>query len=161
MPLEVGQEAPDFELPLKPGEAPLRLGDYKGEKPVVILFFPLAFSPVCTREVIEVANGYQGWKDLEVEVLGISVDSPFVTRKFAKECGAHFPILSDFNRTVTREYGVLCPDYYGLENVAHRAAFVVDRDGTIVYSWMTEDSSVMPDFEEVRKAIRNAAAQVS
>ncbi len=161
MPLEVGRKAPDFELPLKPGEAPLRLSDYRGDRAVVILFFPLAFSPVCTEEVIEVVNGYREWTDLEAEVIGISVDSPFVTEKFADECGATFPILSDFNRTATRAYDVLCTDYCGLTDVANRAAFVVDRDGAIVYSWMSEDPTVLPNFSALKAALRDAASAMA
>ncbi len=159
MPLTVGEQAPDFELPLKPGEAPLRLSDYRGEKPVVLLFFPLAFSPACSKEFSTLANGYGEWKELDAEIIGISVDSPFVTQKFAQEVGAQFPIVSDFNKTVTDAYGVRCQDFFGLEGVANRSCFVLDRDGKVVYSWMSEDSGVMPDFGAIRDAVREADEQ--
>lgn len=156
MALPVGSEAPEFELPLKPGEAPLRLEDYRGEKVVVLLFFPLAFSSVCTDEMCSVAEDYGRWKEMDAEVIGISVDSPFANQKFAEECGATFPIVSDFNREAARAYDVLNEDYYGLEGVAYRSAFVVARDGTIVYAWETEDAGVVPDFEEILEAVEGA-----
>lgn len=156
MALPVGSEAPEFELPLKPGEAPLRLADYRGEKVVVLLFFPLAFSSVCTDEMCSVAEDYGRWKEMDAEVIGISVDSPFANQKFAEECGATFPIVSDFNREAVRAYDVLNEDYYGLQGVAYRSAFVVARDGTIVYAWETEDASVMPDFEAILEAVEGA-----
>lgn len=157
MALSVGEQAPDFELPLKPKEAPLRLEDYHGEKVVVLLFFPLAFSAVCTDEMCRIAESYARWRELDAEVIGISVDSPFANQKFAEECGAHFPILSDFNREVIDAYGVKNEDYYGLKDVAYRSVFVIDRGGTIVYAWNTTDSSVMPDFDEVMRAVEDAA----
>ena len=157
MPLSEGQEAPDFALPLEPGEAPLRLSDYLGEKPLVILFFPLAFSDVCTEEMRLVAEDYDRWRELDAQVIAISVDSPFVNRKFAEECGVPFPILSDFNREAVEDYGVNNPDYFGLEDVAHRSAFVIDRGGTVVYSWMSEDADILPDLDAVREAVAEAA----
>lgn len=153
-PLSVGSAAPPFELTLKPGEAPLRLADYQGEKPVVLLFFPLAFSSVCTTELRQAAQEYASWKELGTEIVGISVDSPFVNQKFAEECEAPFPIVSDFNRTVVTAYGVRNDDFFGMEGVSNRAAFVVDREGRVVYSWMSEDASVLPDFPAIREAVK-------
>lgn len=155
MALSVGDTAPDFALPLKLGEAPLRLSDYRGEKPVVLLFFPLAFSPTCTDEFSAMAEDYRRWKELGAEIIGVSVDSPFVTQKFAADCGADFPIVSDFNRTATEAYEVLNEDFFGLRGVAHRSAFVLDRQGTVVYSWMSEDASKLPPFDEIRQALEH------
>ena len=156
MALPVGSEAPGFELPLKPGEAPLRLEDYRGEKVVVLLFFPLAFSSVCTDEMCSVAADYDRWKELDAEVIGISVDSPFANQRFAEECGADFPIVSDFNRDAAEAYDVLNEDYFGLEGVAYRSAFVIGRDGTIVYAWESDDAGVMPDFDAIMAAVEEA-----
>lgn len=157
MPLSVGETAPDFALPLVPGEAPLRLSDYRGHRPVVLLFFPLAFSGVCTEEMTLVAEDYERWTDLDAEMIGVSVDSPFVNQRFAEECGAPFPIVSDFNRTTVDDYGVRNDDYFGLVGVANRSAFVIDREGTVVYSWMSVDSSVLPDFDAVRSALEECS----
>lgn len=153
-PLSVGSAAPPFALTLKPGEAPLRLADYQGEKPVVLLFFPLAFSSVCTSEFRQAAQEYESWKALGTEIVGISVDSPFVNQKFADECGAPFPIVSDFNRTAVTAYGVRNDNFFGMEGVSNRAVFVVDREGKVAYSWMTEDASVLPDFQAIRAAVK-------
>ncbi len=153
MALDVGATAPDFELPLKLGEPPVRLGDYRGEKPVVLLFFPLAFSSVCTVEMCTVAENYSAWQELNAEVIGISVDSPFANQKFAEDCGATFPILSDFNKSTSEAYGVLNDEFAGLQGVSKRAAFVVDRDGSISYAWVTEDPAVMPDFDAIMQAL--------
>lgn len=153
MPLSKGEKAPDFALPLEPGEAPLRLSDYRGQKPVVVLFFPLAFSGTCTREMRLVADDYERWRSLDAEVLGISVDSPFVNRKFAEETGAPFPILSDFNREATDAFGVRDDDFHGLEGVSKRSAFVVDPGGEIVYAWCSDDASKLPDFDEIHGAV--------
>jgi peroxiredoxin len=156
-PLPPGDPAPDFALVAKPRAAPVKLADFKGKKPVVLLFFPVAFSAVCTDEMCSVAESYARWEALDAQVLGISVDSPYANAQFAEQCGASFPILSDFNRDVIRAYGVLNPDFHGLKDVAYRSAFVVGRDGKIAYSWVSEDASVMPPFEEIHAAVEAAA----
>lgn len=156
MPPEIGDPAPDFALPLKPGEAPLRLSDYRGQRKVVLLFFPLAFSSTCTEEMCAVAESYGRWTELDAEVVGISVDSPFVNRRFAEECACPFPVVSDFNREASEAYGVLYRDYHGLRGVSKRAAFVVDREGRVAYAWVSDDASRLPPFAEIREAARSA-----
>lgn len=148
----VGTVAPDFSLAPAPGPDRVRLSELRG-RPVVILFFPLAFSDKCTEEMCSVAGDWQRWEDLDAQVLGISVDSPFVSRKFAQETGVPFPILSDFNKDASSAYGVLYPEYYGMRGVSKRAAFVVDAEGRIAYSWVSEDSGVLPPLEEIRQAV--------
>lgn len=157
MTVPVGDAAPEFALPLEPGEAPLRLSDYIGERPVVLLFFPLAFSDVCSEEMRRVAADYDRLHELGAEVIGISVDSPFVNRRFADECAVPFPIVSDFNRQAVEAYGVRNDDFYGLEGVANRSAFVIDRDGRVAYAWTSDDASVLPDLDEIRRAVEAAA----
>ena len=155
--LEPGTAAPDFELTFRPKTAPVRLADFKGKKPVVLLFFPVAFSAVCTDEMCQVAESYARWESLDAQVLGISVDSPYANAQFAEHCGASFPILSDFNRDVIRAYGVLNPDFHGLKDVAYRSAFVIDRKGNVAYRWTSEDAAVMPPFDEIHAAVQSAA----
>ncbi len=111
---------------------------------MVLLFFPLAFSGVCTEELCRVAEDWSRWEELGASVLGISVDSPFVNRRFAEETKVPFPLLSDFNKDASSAYGVLYPDYFGLQGVSKRSAFVVDRDGKIGYAWVSEDADVLP-----------------
>jgi glutaredoxin-dependent peroxiredoxin len=158
MALQVGDPAPDFALSLTPGEAPLRLSDYLGEHPVVLLFFPLAFSPACTDEMFLAADRYESLKKAGARVVAISVDSPFVTERFANECGVAFPIVSDFNREAAEDYDVLLEDFFGLEGVARRAVFVVDRDGRIAYVWESDpDGSEQPDMDRVQAEIERVS----
>jgi peroxiredoxin len=157
-PLPVGTKAPDFALPLRVGEAPLRLSDYLGERSVVILFFPLAFSGVCTQEMCQVQEELGAWGELDATVLGISVDSIWVTQRFAAEHNLTYPILSDFNKEAMTAYGVRNDDFFGMRGVANRSVFVVDREGSIVYSWMSEDADILPDFQAVQEVLKTAQA---
>lgn len=147
-----GDPAPAFALPEAPGKI-VDLAGRIGERPVVLLFFPLAFSSVCTAEMCAVRDDWSAWEDLDADILGISVDSPFVTRKFKEDNRLPFPVLSDFNREAARAYDVLYEDYFGLRGVAKRAVFVIDRDGRIAYRWVSEDSGVEPDYGEVKAAV--------
>jgi peroxiredoxin len=155
MQLSRGDSAPGFALPAAPGEV-VDVGARIGERPIVLLFFPLAFSSVCTEEMCAVRDDWSAWTELEADVFGISVDSPFVTRRFREELGLPFPLLSDFNHDVGAAYGVLYEDYFGLRGVARRAAFVVGTDGRIAYAWVSEGDDVLPDFGEVKAAVRDA-----
>ena len=157
MPISVGDTAPDFELVHRIGEPSVRLSKYRGEKPVVLLFFPLAFSSVCTDELCAVADDYSAWTDLNAEVIGVSVDSPFVNQRFAKECGAEFPVLSDFNTEASTAYGVRNDDFFGMKGVANRSAFVVDAEGTVRYAWVSEDAGILPDFDEIKGVVGSLA----
>jgi peroxiredoxin len=153
MPLAVGDQAPDFALPPAPGPDLVTLSSFRDQSNVVLLFFPLAFSSVCTEEMCTVAEDYPAWTALDAQVIGVSADSPFVTRKFAVETGADFPIVSDFNKEAMREFDVMYEDYFGLRGVAKRAAFVVDKDGVIRYAWVAEDDGVLPDFAEIKAVV--------
>ena len=148
----VGTVAPDFTLTRRIGEDPVRLSDYRGERAVVVLFFPLAFSGVCTDEMCHVAETYDRWQTLNAEILGISIDSPWVNARFAEETGAPFPILSDFNKETSAGYGVLNDNFFGMRGVADRSAFLIDRDGVIRYAWTSADADLMPPFDEIEKA---------
>ena len=156
MPLSVGTLAPDFALPVKPREDPLRLADYKGERSVVLMFFPLAFSSTCTAQMCAVAENYSAWEALDAEVIGISIDSPWVNQKFAAECGATFPIASDFNKDVSAAYDALYDEMMGMKGVTRRVVYVIDRLGTIVFAWEGEHAGIMPDFEEIMAAVEAA-----
>lgn len=156
MPLSVGTTAPDFELTVRHGEPPIRLSDYRGEKIVVLLFFPLAFSSTCTAEMCAVAENYSAWQALDAEVIGISIDSPFVNVKFAEECGAEFPIASDFNKDVSASYDALYDELLGFKGVTRRVVYVIDRAGVITYAWEGDNAGVMPDFAEIMAAVEAA-----
>ena len=155
MAVRAGDAAPTFQLPQGPGEM-VDLAEYIGREKVVLLFFPLAYSSVCTEELCTISRDWRAWEDLGARVFGISIDSPFVTQRFRADEGIRFPLLSDFNKRVAAEYGVLYDDFYGLAGVAKRSAFVIDASGTVVYDWVSEDSSVEPEYEEIKKALETA-----
>lgn len=155
MALEPGSPAPSFTLTRGDSRTTASLDDYTGDGPVVLLFYPLAFSSTCTEEMCTVADDYSAYEGLGATVLGISVDSPYVNARFAERCGAPFPFLSDFNRTAARDYGVLRERLGELEGVSERAAFVI-HDGTITYSWVGEHPGVFPPLDEIKAAVAAA-----
>ncbi len=155
MAVKKGDRAPGFTLPVKPGQT-IDVGAHLGSDKVVLLFFPLAFSPVCTDEMCHFRDAWSEWQGLDAKVFGISVDSPFVTQRFQAEERIPFPILSDFNKEIASQYGVLHADLRGLKGVAKRSAFVVGTDGKVVYDWVTEDPTVQVPFDEVKAAVTSA-----
>lgn len=158
MPLSKGDIAPAFALPAAPGEI-VDVGTRPGERPVVLLFFPLAFSAVCTAEMGAVRDEWESWQDLQADVYGISVDSPFVSRRFRQELGLPFPLLSDFNHEVGAAFGVLYEDYFGLRGVTRRAAFVLGAGGRVAYAWVSERDDELPDFTALREGVRSARTE--
>lgn len=150
-----GDPAPDFSLPEAPGRT-VDVGALIGREKVVLLFIPLAFSPTCTTEMGTFRGRWDEFVGAGARLFGISVDSPFVTRKFREEEDVPFPILSDFNREVCRRYGVLYDELLGLEAVAKRAVFVIDEKGRVAYRWVSDDPGVEPDYDAVRDAVRSA-----
>lgn len=152
MPIRVGDRAPDFKLKSAGGK-PMELAQYRGDKNVVLLFFPLAWTSVCTREMCSIRDNFSRYGELDAEVLGISVDSPFALAAWAQEEGFGFPLLSDFNREAARSYDVLLEDLMGLKGVAKRAAFVVDREGVVRYAEVCPTPAELPDFGKIQEAL--------
>ncbi len=152
-PLNVGDKAPGFTLSPKVKET-VDVGALIGHEPIVLLFFPLAYSSVCTAEMCHMRDTWAQWEGLGAKVFGISVDSPFVTDRFRADERIPFPILSDFNKTVSPMYGALHEDLFGMKGVSKRSAFVIGRDGTVKYAWVSEDPSKQVPFEDVLKALR-------
>jgi len=155
MALATGTKAPDFTLKTKnaDGLQDVTLSDNFGKKKTVLLFFPLAFTSVCMDEMCSVNSGLQAYKDLNAEVYGISVDSPFTQEKMAAVDKLQFPLLSDFNKEVSAAYDVLFADLLGFKGVAKRSAFVIDEEGTIIYSESSDDPKVLPDFDAIKAAL--------
>jgi peroxiredoxin len=153
MPVKKGDRAIEFKLPQRPKDE-VDLGQYIGKEKVVLLFFPLAFSGVCTAEMCAMRDSWKQYENLGAKVFGISVDSPFVTDKFRQSENIPFPILSDFNKDVSRSYGVLHDDLMGLKGVSKRSAFVIGTDGTVKYAWVTEGPKVQVDFEAIKAALK-------
>ncbi len=153
MALKKGTQAPDFTLQNTNGEE-VSLSDFKGKSNVLLLFFPLAFSSICTRELCSVRDNMKLYESLDVEILGISVDSFFTLRELKKSENLNFTLLSDFNKEVSQKYQSLYDDYYDMKGVSKRSAYLVDTDGVIQYAEVLEDSSRLPDFESIRKSLQ-------
>lgn len=156
MALSIGNQAPDFTLKQKTAEglADVTLSANFGKRKSVLLFFPLAFTSVCTEEMCSVTQGLAEYADLNAAVYAISVDSPFAQEAWAKANGITVPVLSDFNKTVAKAYDVLYADLLGFAGVAKRAAFVIDKAGLIVHSQSNDDPKVMPDFAAIKAALK-------
>ncbi len=157
MSVKVGDSAPDFTLKdshLKD----MTLSAYKG-KNVVLLFYPLDWSPVCTDEMCEVRDGYlKDFENLDAQVIGISVDSPFSHKAWAEAQKISFPLLSDFNKEACKKYGAYYEDLIGLKGVAKRSAFVIDKNGKIVYAWVSDDAKVKPNLNELKQTLQKMRA---
>jgi peroxiredoxin len=153
MAVAVGDRAPDFTLKNADLEE-VSLSALRGTN-VVILFFPLAFTGVCTEEMCTVSGGIKAYKELNTEVLGISVDSPFSLQAWAEKEGITIPLLSDFNKEVSEAYGSQYEDLLGFRGVAKRSAFVVDRDGVVRFAAVSEDAKVIPDLEAIKACLQS------
>ena len=153
MAIQPGDPAPDFTLKNTDLED-VTLSSLRGRK-VVLLFVPLAFTGVCTQEFCEVSQGISAYADLDAEVLGISVDSPFAQKAWAEQEGIGISLLSDFNRDVCAAYGARYEDLLGMVGVAKRSAFVIDREGIVRYASVSDDAKVLPDFEAVKACLRS------
>jgi peroxiredoxin len=133
----------------------VRLSDNLGKKQTVLLFFPLAFTEVCTTEMCGVSGNLDEYKSLAAAVYGISVDSPFSQEGWAQANDITLPLLSDFNKETASVYDVIYEDLIGFKGVAKRAAFVVDRCGVISYSWSSDDPHNLPPFNEIKTALQS------
>lgn len=157
MSVEIGQPGPDFELSATTGDS-IALRERRGQGPTVLLFVPLAFSPVCTNELTKIRDDYEEYTKHGAEVMAASVDSPFTLKVWAEQLKLPFPLLSDFNKEVSRAYGALHDDMLGLKGVAKRAVFVMDGRGTVRYRWVSDDPGQLPEFDEIKAAVKEAAA---
>ena len=155
MDISVGDRAPDFTLKSKSGDMEdISLSDYRDEKNVVILFFPLAYTGVCTDEMCSVSGGLADYDALNAQVLGISVDSPFAQEAWAKENDITIPLLSDFNKEVSAAYGSQFEDLIGFKGVAKRSAFVVDKSGVVRFASVSDDPTELPDFDAIKACLQ-------
>lgn len=156
MSIKVGDKAPHFTLRAS-DLSEVRLDDYSG-KNVVILFFPLAFTGVCTAELCSVRDDLRLYNDLNADILGVSIDSPFVLAKFKEEQSYNFPLLSDFNKDVSRAYGCLYEEFVlGLKGVSKRSAFVVDGEGVIRYAEVLDNAGEQPNFDKIKETLNSLA----
>jgi glutaredoxin-dependent peroxiredoxin len=153
MALEVGQQAPDFTLKSNKMQD-VKLSELRGSK-VLLLFVPLAFTGVCTKELCGMRDSLKEYEGLDCKVLGLSTDSPFALDAWAKEQGYQFPLLSDYNKETARGYGALYEDLMGFKGVCKRSAFVIDRQGVVRYAEVLADARNLPNFEAIKDCLKH------
>jgi peroxiredoxin len=155
MPIAAGSKAPDFTLKTKTADGPkdVKLSDNFGKKQTVLLFFPAAFTGVCTQEMCDTSAGLSEYANLGAEVYGISVDSPFTQEAWAKQNNIRITLLSDLNKTVIKAYDVVLPNLAGMYETAARAAIVIGKDGTVKYAEKTPTPKDLPNFAAVKAAL--------
>jgi alkyl hydroperoxide reductase subunit AhpC len=155
MAISVGSKAPDFSLKSKQstGLVDIRLSDNLGQKNTVILFFPLAFTSVCTTELCDLTAGLAAYTSLNADVLGISVDSPFAQDAWAQKEKIGIKLASDLNKAVTKAYDVVFPMLAGVGDTSARAAFVIDKQGIIQYSEQTATPKDLPNFAAIKEVL--------
>lgn len=152
MSAEVGAKAPDFTLPDQ-DRTPVTLSEELKKGPVVLAFFPGAFSGTCTNEMCTFRDSMAAFDSMSARVIGVSTDTFFALKAWADTQQFTFPLLSDYNKTVIRQYGVVNPDMIGLRDIAKRATFVIDQSGTIRYREVLDDARNEPDYGKVRQAL--------
>ena len=153
MSIQIGQPAPQFTL-VSSDKTEVSLSDFKGKK-VVLHFFPFAFTGTCTTQLCEMRDNFGYYDGLNAQILAISVDSPYTLAKFKEELSYHFPLLSDFNKTVSPAYGAMYEVFnLGLKGVSKRAAFVIDEEQNIVYAEVLESAKYLPDFAAIAEAVK-------
>ena len=155
MAIPTGSKAPEFTLKTKTAEGlqDIKLSDNFGHRNTVLLFFPLAFTGVCTQEMCDVSGGIKAYSDLNAQVIAISVDSPFAQEAWAQKESITIPLASDLNKEVAKAYDVLLPDLVGIGAASARAAFVVDREGVVRYSEQTPTPLELPSFDLIKATL--------
>lgn len=146
---QIGQTAPDFNLK-GPGGPRVSLSEYRGDRHVLLVFYPFAFSPVCSHQLPAIQAELPRLEELGATVMGISVDSHWSNSAFARHLGLSFPLLSDWDREASKAYGVL----FSPAGFSHRALFLVDRQGRLVHKSILEDLDEIPELENVIRALK-------
>ena len=154
MPIAVGSQAPDFTLKSKsPTDVEVKLSNNFGKKNTVVLFFPLAFTGVCTAEMCDVTAGLGSYQSLSADIIAISVDSPFAQAAWAAKEKIGITLASDLNKEVTKKYDVLFPMLAGVGDTSARAAFVIDKAGVVQYAEQTATPKDLPNFNAIKDVL--------
>ena len=155
MAISVGSKAPDLTLKSKTaaGLVDVKLSENFGKKNTVLLFFPLAFTSVCTQEMCDITAGLNAYSGMNADVIAVSVDSPFAQEAWAAKEKIGIKIASDLNKKTAEAYGVLLSDLIGLGAVSARAAFVIDKNGVIQYSEQTPTPKELPNFNAIKDTL--------
>lgn len=154
MSVQAGQDAPDFTL-RNTDMQDVTLSSLRGQKNVVVLFVPFAFTGVCTTELCSVRDNLNNYANLNAEVLAISVDSPFAQKQWKEKEQLNFTLLSDFNREACQAYGAYFDNLRGLKGVAKRAAFVIDKTGKVRYAEVLESPGNLPNFDKIQETLQS------
>jgi peroxiredoxin len=159
MAIKVGSKAPDFTLKSKTatGLVDIKLSDNFGKKNTVLLFFPAAFTGVCTAELCEISAGFGAYSALNASVIGISIDTPFALEAWAAKEKITIPLASDLNKQTIKAYDVVFPMLAGVGDTAARAAFVIDKQGVVQYAEQTPTPKDLPNFEAVKQTLAKLA----
>jgi peroxiredoxin len=155
MPIKVGSKAPDFTLKSKndKGLTDVKLSANFGQKNTVLLFFPAAFTSVCTKELCDITAGLGQYAGLNAAVIGLSVDTPFAQEAWAKQEKIGITLVSDLNKTTTKAYDVLFPNLADIGDTSARAAFVIDKQGVVQYAEQTATPKDLPNFAAVQATL--------
>ncbi len=155
MAIAVGTKAPDFTLKSKQvsGLVDVKLSENFGKKNTVLLFFPAAFTGVCTKELCEITTGLDGYHGLNANVIAVSVDTPFAQEAWALRENIGVTLASDLNKDVIKKYDVVFPMLVGIGDTAARAAFVIDKSGVVQYSEQTPTPKDLPNFDAVKSTL--------
>jgi peroxiredoxin len=155
MPIPIGSKAPDFTLKSKTatGVVDVKLSSHFGQKNTVLLFFPAAFTSVCTKEMCDLSSGLNDYKNLGAEVIAVSIDTPFAQEAWAKQEKISLTLASDLNKEVIKKYDVVLPMLAGAGDTAARAAFVIDKNGVVQYSEQTPTPKDLPNFEAIKATL--------
>lgn len=155
MAIPVGSKAPDFTLKSKQasGLVDVKLSNNFGKKSTVLLFFPLAFTSVCTQEMCDITAGLNAYTGVNADVIGVSVDSPFSQEAWAQKEKIGITLASDLNKKTAEAYGTLLLDLIGLGSVSARAAFVIDKNGVVQYSEQTPSPKELPNFNAIKETL--------
>lgn len=159
MAIKVGSKAPDFSLKSKTatGLVDVKLSDNFGKKNTVLLFFPAAFTGVCTKEMCDLSAGFGQYSALNAAVIAVSVDTPFAQEAWAKQEKITIPLASDLDKTVTKDYDVAFPKLADIGTTSARAAFVIDKQGVIQYAEQTPTPKDLPNFDAVKQTLAKLA----
>lgn len=152
MPIQIGDKAPDFTLKDTDGND-ISLRELRKDGSAVLLFFPLAFTSVCTDEMCHVRDNMKLYQSLNASIAGISVDSFFTLKEFKKSQNINFLLLSDFNKDVSAAYNTIYEDFFGMKGVSKRSAFVVGADGLVKHLEILEDAGKLPDFDSIVESL--------
>lgn len=154
MSIQIGQQAPGFTL-FDAEKKQRSLSEFKGQK-VILAFYPGAFTGVCTKEFCTLRDSISNFQKFHAQVIGISVDSPFANKAFSSQNNLQFPLLSDYSREVSKQYAGVYENFGGLNGytASKRAVFIIDEEGKVQYSWITENPGVEPEYDAISHALK-------